>query len=178
MYQSSLKYLKTCSLLYFFWVLSACSESDYNTKMVNLFVKGNEELKQKNYKLALYYYDQGIKLDSSLADIFSNRGLVYFNMGEYDKALRDYNRALSMKPDLYDTYFNRVALYQETKDYKACLSDLDKLTKAFPDSLDLWFGKAKANLEIKDYQSSLETSILSSRKILAMLLLMIVEGIC
>jgi tetratricopeptide (TPR) repeat protein len=45
---------------------------------------------------ALADLNRAIELDSSLAPIYANRGLVYMYMGEPNPALADFNRAIEL----------------------------------------------------------------------------------
>ena len=43
-----------------------------------------------NYKDALYFYNEAVSINPGDAELYKNRGNVYFKMGQYVEALRDY----------------------------------------------------------------------------------------
>ncbi len=143
-----------------FWLIgcllyvAACQDSKHNSRMIAFFIKGNEALHKEDYKTALRYYDAGIQIDSTFADIFNNRGIVYFETIDLDNALKDYNQALKIKPDFYNAYFNRANLYFELAEYEAAAQDFSKVIQAYPDSAEVYFYRAKSYLQNGDYDAA------------------------
>lgn len=131
------------------------SESTYSRKMLGLFEKGNQQLKEQNYQLAERYYSEGIKLDSSFAAIFNNRGIALFNLHRYEEAVEDYNRAIKIEPDSSNAYFNRANAWFELKKYEASLKDLSKIIEMYPDSAYLYFTRARSAMELKRYNEAI-----------------------
>ena len=52
-------------------------------------------------RAALGDFDRAIELNPWHADAYNNRGIVYYELGEYEKALAEYDRAIAWNdPDL------------------------------------------------------------------------------
>ncbi len=136
-----------------FFVLS-CQESEYNSRMVQFFLKGNQALQQEDYSTALRYYNAGIEIDSTFADIYNNRGIIFFEINQLEKALTDYNKALSIKPDFANALFNRSNLYYTQEVYDKSLQDLDKLIELLPDSAEMYFYRARTHLQLFQYEAA------------------------
>ncbi|MEX0943407.1 MAG: tetratricopeptide repeat protein [Pseudomonadales bacterium] len=60
-----------------------------------------------------------------LAATYSNRGIIYSNIGKYQNALADHNKAIEIMPDLAEAYINRGNVYYHTHDYALALSDYE-----------------------------------------------------
>jgi tetratricopeptide (TPR) repeat protein len=151
--------MKKYSLNFCFWLsvlilANACGSSPYQDKTIRFFRKGNAELKRKNYELALQYYDAGIKADTTLPDIYNNRGIVYFNLSEFNKAIQDYDKAIQLKKDYADAYFNRANSWYELQKFENCIQDLTKAAQYYADSATVFFARARAKMQVADYQGA------------------------
>lgn len=136
-----------------FLVLS-CQDSEYNSRMVQFFLKGNQALQQEDYNTALRYYNAGIEIDSTFADIYNNRGIIFFEINQLEKALADYNKALRLKPNFANALFNRSNLYYTQAAYKQSLQDLNKLIALLPDSAEMYFYRARTHLQLFQYEAA------------------------
>lgn len=58
------------------------------------------------YDDAIESYNKALKI-RPLADIYQNRGLVYFKKKQYDKAIADYNKALEISPNFKQALVQR-----------------------------------------------------------------------
>ena len=57
-------------------------------------------LADKRFDEALQVFDIAIAQEPDFAGTYANRGILYDQMGQYQKALEDYERALTMDPEL------------------------------------------------------------------------------
>src|SRR5438128_10672855 len=64
----------------------------------DLIVKGDDLYAAKNYKEAINYFSQAIKLDASLAKGFWFRADAYRALTNYDAAVNDYTAAIALEP--------------------------------------------------------------------------------
>ena len=63
------------------------------------------------------------------ASEFNERGLAYYNSGEYDKAIADASQALKINPNYTFCYVVRGMAYNAKKDYKNAIPDLEAALK-------------------------------------------------
>src|SRR5712691_5307599 len=75
---------------------------------------------------AIEYYNFLTKLLPWYAKPYNNRGLVYFERGEYQRAIQDYNRALALNSRLFQAYNNRGLVYYKLKEYQRAIEDYDR----------------------------------------------------
>ena len=61
--------------------------------------------------LKIEYYSKAIEIDPKLAGAYTNRGVAYKNLGEYQKAIDDYSKAIEIDPKLASAYNNRGVAY-------------------------------------------------------------------
>ena len=97
------------------------------------FNKAFNYAESEKYWLAIDNHTKCIKLkpdDTNLATAYSNRGIAYVNVGNYEDAIADYTIAIRINPDYASAYKNRGIVKEKEglsycSDYKrAC--DLGK----------------------------------------------------
>ncbi len=67
---------------------------------------------------ALTFFDKSIKLDSSYAQSFADRGRVHLVLDHPAKALRDLNKAVILNPENTDGYVNRSIAFTQLNQYQ------------------------------------------------------------
>ena len=61
-----------------------------------------------------------------LAWAYHNRGVAYFNLGEYRRAIEDYDQALLLDPDEVNSLNGRGVAYRRLGQYRRAIEDLDE----------------------------------------------------
>ena len=56
---------------------------------------------------AIEDYTKVIELKPDDTEAHNNRGVAYYNKGDYDRAIADYTKAIELKPKLAVVYSNR-----------------------------------------------------------------------
>ena len=73
--------------------------------------KGNECIRQKNYKDAALYYTSALSKDPCSHTVFSNRSLAYSKLQQFESALQDANKCIELVPNFARGYLRKsVAL--------------------------------------------------------------------
>lgn len=60
-----------------------------------------------------------------LAATYSNRGIIYANIGKYQRALANHSKAIEIMPALGEAYINRGNVYFHLHDYALALSEYE-----------------------------------------------------
>ena len=68
---------------------------------------GDSYLEEKNYQLAIDFYDQALDLDPDKYSIYEYRAYAYEALEDYFNALLDMNEAIKQNPDYSYLYFKR-----------------------------------------------------------------------
>ncbi len=143
------------------WVLTclsliciACSDSEIRERD-SFFVKGNARLNTGEYQEALRYYNEAIRLDSTFADAYNNRGIAYAEQAKYGRAVIDYTQAINLKQGFADAFYNRANAYLQLQDYEKSLADLDSVEQYYPDSAYVFFTKGFTLAEVRSYQEAI-----------------------
>jgi tetratricopeptide (TPR) repeat protein len=77
------------------------------------------------------------RADSAVA--YYNRGVAYFEKGDWDNAIAEFTEAIRLKPDfasayynLSAAYYNRGVVYAEKEDYARARADWEKVLEIDP----------------------------------------------
>lgn len=92
---------------------------------------GLAAMEEKNYQLASELFTCAIELLpierlTDLAIFYSDRGLAYYELHDYDKALSDCNQALSMRSDYAIAYFRKGAILFAQNKFNEAIEAYDK----------------------------------------------------
>ena len=93
---------------------------------------------------------------------YNNRGIAYFDAGEYSQAIENYNRSLDFDPSDPDYYNNRGNAYSKLKQYARAIDDYDRSIRLDPGKAFAYNGRGAAYrhlgenaLAIEDYSRAL-----------------------
>jgi len=117
--------------------------------------------KYKDPNQAVDYWNRAILNQQNTAISYSNRGLAYHELKQYQKAVKDYDAAIKRDPGYADAYNNRGNSYYELTEYQLALNDFNQSLKLKPKNAKahlnrgLVFYQMDKNLQAcQDFQSS------------------------
>ena len=132
-----------------------CSCISRDKEKLDLLLKANQFLEDKDFDKAILVYNQAIALDPEFTDAYNNRGVANFENGSYALALSDYKSALLLKPDYAEAMFNRSNVLIELGKIEEAISDLQNLRNFYGDSSILDFSRGLAYSKNGDYSKSI-----------------------
>jgi tetratricopeptide (TPR) repeat protein len=88
--------------------------------------------KYTNPNEAINYWNRAISSNQNTAVAYSNRGLAYHDLKQYQKAVKDYSQAIKLDPDYAAAYNNRGNSYYELNEYQLALNDFNQSLKLKP----------------------------------------------
>mgnify|MGYP000937817932 CR=1 FL=1 len=116
----------------------------------------NEYVHIKNYTKALEYSNVSIRLDSTNAKSYFNRGCIYQTMDKDSLAMLDYVRAIKIDDNYADAYYNRGIIYEKSARYEEALADYNQAVKQQPSYLaDIYNNRGNVHLALKDSSKAL-----------------------
>lgn len=111
---------------------------------------------------AISDFNQALRIDPSYVDAYNNRGIAYYNIGEYDKAISDFSQALRVNPNYADLYNNRGVVYGKMGEYDKAMSDFNqtlrlnpKHAKAYHNRGIGYFKRGELDNAIRDFTEAL-----------------------
>jgi tetratricopeptide (TPR) repeat protein len=88
---------------------------------------------------------------------YNQRGLAYFDKGEYDKALTDFTRAIGLNQDYADGYYNRGLVYQNKGAYDKAILDYTEAIRINPTYLKAYINRGQVyNLKEEHEKASID----------------------
>jgi protein O-mannosyl-transferase len=95
-------------------------------------------------KVAIYYYNEAIRLKPDYDETYYNRGNAYSKLGEYQLAIEDFNKAISLKKDHVNAYNNRGVIYDILGQYQLAIEDFNKVILLKEDFVAAYYNRGNA----------------------------------
>jgi len=99
---------------------------------------------QSKHDKAIEDYSKSIDMNPNNAEAYGNRGLAYYNKGQYDRAIEDYNKAIALNPNLAWNYNNRGLIYGIKGQYDRAIEDFNKAIAINPNDADAYRNRGRA----------------------------------
>lgn len=138
---------------------SYIEESEPNVSAVtsayDYLLLADESSDTGNYRQAIQYYTEAIRLDSSFlyTDFaYHHRAIAHRKLGQYRQALADYNKAISFSSNNPGLYYNRSVTYYYLKDYKRQIADLSEAIRLDPGHANAHFYRGLAYRRLRDHK--------------------------
>jgi tetratricopeptide (TPR) repeat protein len=107
--------------------------------------------------------NRAIELDDKYAGIYSLRGLVFGELGQYQNEINDCTKAEALNPKSKITYIRCAYAHGQLGDYQNGVKECDKLIAIDAKYRQAYFSRADAychlghhDAEVRDYQTMLE----------------------
>lgn len=102
----------------------------------------------KKLRATVKYYDRAIAVNPSEVDLYYERGLAHWELGNYDKAIRDFTIIAKMNPGVEDGFVNRGGVHLSMEEYHAAMKDLEAAIKINPRSAAAHFNLGLVYLKL------------------------------
>ncbi|KAB1231151.1 tetratricopeptide repeat protein [Chryseobacterium viscerum] len=111
-----------------------------NSTAIDFYQKAAEAGKLENWKDAIQYYEQAVKIDPKFIYAWDNLGITYRKVGEYDKALHAYKQSLATDPTGKMPLQNIAITYVYKKEYQKAIDAYNDFDKAYPGDPEVYYG--------------------------------------
>jgi len=111
--------------------------------------------KEKNYDLAIDYFNRAIHLDTHDYELYANRGNVYFDLKKPELAISDYKKALSMKPDFPEALDNMGAQFAILGHYDSAIIYTTRAITIKPDFKPAYSNRALTYMRVNRYDDAI-----------------------
>jgi tetratricopeptide (TPR) repeat protein len=96
---------------------------------------------------AIRDYSAAIRLDPALAQAWVNRGIAWYDKGDYARAVADAGEAMRLRPGLAEAYNNRALAWHKLGRYDLAQRDFDETIR-----LEKNYGNALINRAIPSFE--------------------------
>jgi tetratricopeptide (TPR) repeat protein len=112
-------------------------------------------MRAKQYRSALTYYDDAIKIDSNFAPAYKERGFLLAKANRNDDAKRDFGKFLKLSAGNTTARIQFVNILFDLQDYKEAINQLNEVYKVDSSNNDLNRALAYAYFETAQYDKAL-----------------------
>ena len=124
-----------------------------------LIAKGDEYYGNKEYEVALEFYNQAIELDPKSSQAFHNKSIALGELGRLKEALTAYDQAIRLDPkDSYALLMKGNALNNLSR-YEEAIQIYDEALRIYPNSFESYyfvFGKIYALDKLDRYEEVIQ----------------------
>ena len=125
-----------------------------NNSMAKLRI-GQLWMKAKQYQMALNYYEEGVKIDSTFAPAYRELGFLLFKAGRYSEAKKMFRKFLELSRGNIQARLQFINTLMELRDYPEAITEIDKVLTMDTTIIDVYRARAYALFENKEYKDGL-----------------------
>ena len=112
---------------------------------------GTTYLQEKNFKKALYIFNNIIKEAPAFSEAYNKRATTYFLMKKYEKSLMDIKATLTLEPRHFGALSGMGLIFMNRGDFQRALVAFTAVLKIYPFSIS-----AAANMKIIERELNLK----------------------
>ena len=90
-----------------------------------------------------------------LANVSMQRGIAYYEQGQYDRAIRDFDEAIRLDAGYVHAWNNRGLTYSNKGQYDRAIRDLDEAIRLDPGHVPAWHNRGAAYYNKGDYDQAI-----------------------
>ncbi|KAH9523334.1 hypothetical protein Btru_066421, partial [Bulinus truncatus] len=114
------------------------------------YLSGLCHMEIRNYSEAQIQFNQAIKLNTSYADAYYQRGLASVKL-RHAKGIQDFNKALALNPKIFQAYLSRACYYGQKGKYAKAILNCNEAIKIQPKSVRGYLYRGALKYWIKAY---------------------------
>ena len=118
--------------------------------------KGIYALNKGNYTKAIEIFDNLIKLDKNLIDVYYNKGIAYQLLLQYQKAIDSFNKSLSINKNHINSIISKGIVYCILRNFLKGIEQFDIALNIDNKNIEALTNKSLALKELKKYEESLK----------------------
>ena len=105
---------------------------------------------------ALEYLNEAINLDPNYALAYNSRGLVYVDLGKYQRAIEDYNQAIRLNPTDSSAYAHRGIAYLNLGQHQQAIEDYNQSIQLYSKDFKTYFNRGFIYAQLGQHQRAVE----------------------
>jgi tetratricopeptide (TPR) repeat protein len=121
-----------------------------------LFRQARQAELRQDFTEALEKYDRVIAMDSSIAEVWTNRGLILYQLDRHRDALQSFEKAAKIKPQLVIPQLFRGIEYVRFGEPGRAVAPLETALKLEPPNLEAAYWLATAHAESQQFERAVE----------------------
>ena len=125
-------------------------------KADDFFIQGVDKQRKGDNKGAILAYNKAIKINSSYAGIYYNRGNARSALGDKQRAIADYTQAIKINPNYAQAYNNRGIDRSALGDKQRAIADYTQAIKINPNDAGVYYNRGIDRSALGDKQAAIQ----------------------
>lgn len=121
-----------------------------NLSAIDLFERGIEKIKYKDYLAAIVDFTKAIEIDENYIEAIEKRGDSKAQLKDYEGALEDYNKIIELDK-VSKVYYSRGKIKKELLDFDGALQDYNIAIEKYPEDESIFLRRGELKYEMEDY---------------------------
>ncbi len=109
-----------------------------------------------DYREAIKYFTEILKMDPENAEAYYNRGTAYVELKHKMLAIRDFTKAIKINPKYTEAYIARGRVFLEMKNYKKAFKDFQKAVEIDSNCAEGYYYIGKIYESLRKYDEALK----------------------
>ncbi len=133
---------------------SPSSSDRAKARIVSLFDRARQAEAARDFREAIRFYDAILQLDSSLAEVWANKGLLLYEVTKYREAEVAFSKAASLKPGLLTPQLFLGILYLKSGDHQKALHHLLGASAIEPHHPQVTYELANVYVQLEEFNKA------------------------
>jgi tetratricopeptide (TPR) repeat protein len=125
------------------------------TQIDELFKQGLSNFSRGDYRTAIDYFSQALRINPDFADAYHYRGLSRYHKGDRLGAIKDYSQVIRINPENAEAYCNRGLMQAELNERWGAMQDYNQALQIDPKHIKTFLNRSAMRLELEDYQGGI-----------------------
>lgn len=113
-------------------------------------------IREKKINEAMYHYNESIRINPDYHFAYNNRGILYRNLGQYERAIKDFDAAIDLEPHSAIAYTNRGVAYDNLGQFKQAIEDYSMAIRLRPQDAIAYNNRGGVYFKLGRYQAAIE----------------------
>jgi tetratricopeptide (TPR) repeat protein len=141
------------------YIVTLCGKIHFNKKQIHRFISrtrdfAREEEIPENI-IAQYEEETGLTRTQKIEEDYEallEKGIAYYNIGQYQRAIEEYNKAILLEPNNAVTFYRRGLAYAKLGQYQYAIDDYNEAIRLNPNYADALYKRLDAYEKLKKNQ--------------------------
>ena len=130
------------------------SATQIQAKIVPLFQEARQAEQRREFAEALRLYERILQLDANLAEVWTNKGLVLYELSKHREALVAFTKAVALKPQLLNAQLFLGIEYLKLDEPRQALRPLQSVLAMDPHHMQANYELANAYARLEQFDQA------------------------
>lgn len=123
--------------------------------MTIIFEKGLSEFNSRNYKKAIFYFNEVLNINPEDLNAYFNRGLARYKLNNYAGAIDDFSILIDLNPEDEEAFFHRGVAFYKLENYKQAVIDYEEAIILNPKNYHCFYQRAITQFKLYNFEEAL-----------------------